>query len=596
MGLSVDYWLPKHQEELGVTSAQALHYLDKRDLQTQQTWEKRALERLLDLSHPNSVAELHETPEEMIKTRQRQAGQALHALKALQSEGKCREEEAVRRREAELRQAMEIPEECWPVAEVSLKDITEIMEKHLSHMEQTLALSQNLSDGDLVRWASGGLALQGIYKSSHQKSLIQKREELLSVPKQFSLVGPERGMWIETKEFSSFQEQATFTHTIEMLGFSPNSLVKGEGWGLSLEAGMGQNKQTETDDTHKSHSEQSYFCSAKFSYVPLATCHFHINHLQLSKAALQELKSIEELLEQTTHPDGFPLLRHRTENFFHRFGSHANQGPLHLGGIYCWKAISEGFKSEQLDDVKKQAEESLNMYIKGSYSGFGVKVGASVNMSDSHSKTASQSTTHENLKTKVQLSVAQTGGPAEANGIAQWTAGLVASNQTWSVIDRGLQLVPIWDIILSSHRTDFKDALQVANCLKDNYTALTGLAAQIQEGEEFLTAREEARLFLEDVKCWEVSDPEEQLNTLIHFMQTLSQKIKSYTIWINTCLTDWNLQNFLISIVNFCKNVPTNIIQFIKSQLRSLLEPHVYKVTNFPGAQYIIEWTNQSKS
>lgn len=150
VGLSVDYWLPKHQEELGVTSAQALHYLDKRDLQTQQTWEKRALERLLDLSHPNSVAELHETPEEMIKTRQRQAGQALHALKALQSEGKCREEEAVRRREAELRQAMEIPEECWPVAEVSLKDITEIMERHLSHMEQTLALSQNLSDGDLT--------------------------------------------------------------------------------------------------------------------------------------------------------------------------------------------------------------------------------------------------------------------------------------------------------------------------------------------------------------------------------------------------------------------------------------------------------------
>lgn len=601
VGLSVDYWLPKLQEELGVTSAQALQYLDKRNLQklksqTQHTWEKKALEKLLDLSHPNSVAEMHETPGKMLKTRKRQAGQALQALRALQSEEKHREDEVVRRREEELRQAIEIPEECWPGPEVSLKDITEIMERYLSHMEQTLARSQNLSDGDLVRWASGGLALQGIYKNSHQRSLIQKREELLSVPKQFSLSGPERGMWIEKKEFSSLQEQVMFTHTIEMMGFNPTSLVKGEGWGLSLEAGMGQNKQTETDDTHQSHSEQSYFCSAKFSFVPLATCHFHINHLQLSKAALQELKSMEELLEQTIHPDGFPLMRHRAENFFHRFGSHANQGPLHLGGIYCWKAISEGFKSEQLADVKKQAEESLNMYIKGSYSGFGVKVGASVSMSDSNSKTASYSTTHQKLKTKVQLSVAQTGGPAEADGIAQWTAGLVASNQTWSVIDRALQLVPIWDIILSSHRTDFKDALQVANCLKDNYTALTGLPAQIQEGEEFLTAREEARLFLEDVKCWEVSDPEEQLNTLIHFMQTLSQKIKSYTIWINTCLTDWDLQNFLINTVNFCKNSPTYKTQFIKSQLCSLLEPHVYKVTNFPQAQSIIQWINQSES
>ena len=94
---------------------------------------------------------------------------------------------------------MEIPEECWPSAEVSLKDITEIMERYLSHMQQTLAHSPNLSDGDLVRWASGGLALQGIYKTSHQRSLIQKREELLSVPKQFSLVGPEHGTWIEKK-------------------------------------------------------------------------------------------------------------------------------------------------------------------------------------------------------------------------------------------------------------------------------------------------------------------------------------------------------------------------------------------------------------
>ncbi|EDL16827.1 interferon-induced very large GTPase 1 [Mus musculus] len=600
VGLSVDYWLPKLQEDLGVTSAQALRYLDKRDLQklksqTQHTWEKKALEKLLDLSQPNSVAELQETPGEMIKNRQRQAGQALQALKALQSEGKHREEEAVRKKEAELRQAMEIPEECWPSAEVSLKDITEIMERYLSHMQQTLAHSPNLSDGDLVRWASGGLALQGIYKTSHQRSLIQKREELLSVPKQFSLVGPEHGTWIEKKEFSSFQEQAIFTQTIKTMGFSPNSLVKGEGWGLSLEAGMGQNRQAESEDIHQFHSEQTYFCSARFSYIPLATCHFHINDLQLSKAALQELKTIEELLEQTTHPDGLPLLRHRAENFFHRFGSHANQGPLHLGGIYCWKAISEGFESEHLADVKQQTKEILDIYIRGSYSGFGVKVGASVNMADTHSKKASYNTTHQNFQTKVQLSVAKIGGPAEADGIAQWTAGLVTSNQTWSVIDRGLQLVPIWDIILSSHRTDFKNALQVANCLKDNYTALTGLPAQIQEGEEFLTAKKEAKLFLEDIKCWEVSDPEEQLSKLTDFMQTLSQKIKGYNIWINTCLTDWDLQNFLINTVKFCKTSPTYKTQFIKSQLCILLEPHVYKVTNFPEAHSIIQWINQSE-
>jgi hypothetical protein len=53
--------------------------------------------------------------------------------------------------------------------------------------------------------------------------------------------------------------------------------------------------------------------------------------------------------------------------------------------------------------------------------------------------------------------VAQTGGPPEADGLVQWKAGLVASNQIWCLIDQGFKLVPIWDIILSSHRSDFKD-------------------------------------------------------------------------------------------------------------------------------------------
>uniref|UniRef100_A0A8C9C3L8 MACPF domain-containing protein n=1 Tax=Phocoena sinus TaxID=42100 RepID=A0A8C9C3L8_PHOSS len=346
---------------------------------------------------------------------------------------------------------------------------------------------------------------------------------------------------METKEFTSSQKESMFIQAVEKLGFSVTASAKGGGWGFSLEAAMNQSKHSESKETQQSHSKHSYFCSTKFSYIPLASCHFPTDQLQLSKAALQELKCIEDLSGQPEDPDKLPLLRRRTEAFFHRFGSHANQGPLHLGGIYWWKAISEGFQSEQLAEVKQQAAEALDIYIRGSYSGFGVNVAAGVDVSDSHSKTASQRTTFQNLQTKVQLSVAQTGGPPEANGLSQWKAGLVANNQTWCVIDRGIQLVPVWDIILTSHRSDFKDPHQVANCLKDSYTALTGLTAQIQEGEELLSVEKEARLFLEDVKSWEVSDPEEQLKKLINFMQRLSEKIKSYNTWTNICLTDRGL-------------------------------------------------------
>ncbi|KAM7086612.1 interferon-induced very large GTPase 1-like isoform 1-T2 [Molossus nigricans] len=601
VGLEVEYWLPKLQELLGVTSAQALQHLEEKDLkrlksQAQHAWEKRALEKLLNMSNSNSLSDLQESQVKMTKKKQKEAEQALQELRLLLSEGKQRQEGAVREKEAELRQALEIPKEYWPHPEKSLREVLENMQGQLSLMEGTLSHRQNLSDRDLVRWASGGLALQGIYKTSCQTGLIEKREELLTVPNDFLLLGPEQGTRMETKEFTSSQAESIFTQTIEKLGFSVTAAAKGGGWGFSLEANMDYSKHAESKKTQQSHSEHSYFCCTKFSYVPLASCHFPFDQLQFSKAALQELKCIEDLLGQPAGPDRLMLVRCRAEAFFNRFGSHANQGPLHLGGIFWWKAISEGFQSEQLQEVKQQSEESLNSYIRGSYSGFGVKVAAGVDVSGSRSKTAAQSTTFQNLQTKVQLSVAQTGGPPEANGFLQWKAGLVASNQTWCVIDRGLQLVPIWDIILSNHRSDFKDAFQVASLLKDIYTALTGLTAQNQDGEELLSVGKEARVFLEDVKSWEVSDPEEQLTKLINFMQMLSQKINSYDIWINICLTNWGLQNFLVNTVHICKTSSIHKTEFIKSQLRSLLDPHIYRVKDFPQAHSIMQWIFQSES
>lgn len=597
-GLAVEYWLPKLQEHLGVTSAQALQHLEEQDLQklksqAQHPWEKRALDKLLNLSHSNRLSEFWEFQVETRTKRQKQAEQALQELRGLLSEGRQRNAEAVRKKEAELRQAMEIPKEFWPPPENSLKEVIENMQRQLHLVEGRLAHRQNLPERELVRHASGGLALQGIYKTSDENGLIEKREELLSVPKEFSLCGPQQGTRMETKEFTSSQAESMFTETMEKLGFSVTASAKGGAWGWSLESSTDHRKHSESKETQHSHAELSYFCSTKFSYIPLASYHFPIDQLHFSKAALQELKCIEDLLGQPEDPDRLPLLRRRTEDFFRRFGSHADQGPLHLGGIYWWKAVSEGFQREQLEEVKQQSAEALDAYVTGSYSGFGVNVAAGVDVSDSHSKTGSQRANVRNLQTKVQLSVAHTGGPPEANGLLEWKAGLVASNQTWCVIDRGLQLVPIWDMILFNHRSDFKDPLQVANCLKDSYAALTGLTAQIQEGEELLSAQEEARVFLEDVRSWEVSDPEEQLKKLRNFRQTLSHKTKSHDTWTNICLTDSGLQNFLVNTVNFCKTSSISETKFIKSQLRSLLDPHVYTGSNFPQVHSIMQWIYQ---
>ncbi|EPQ05525.1 Interferon-induced very large GTPase 1 [Myotis brandtii] len=63
VGLSVEYWLPKLQEQLGVTCAQALQHVEEKDLQklksqAQHPWEKKALEKLLN---SNSLSKLQES-------------------------------------------------------------------------------------------------------------------------------------------------------------------------------------------------------------------------------------------------------------------------------------------------------------------------------------------------------------------------------------------------------------------------------------------------------------------------------------------------------------------------------------------------------
>ncbi|XP_068963943.1 interferon-induced very large GTPase 1-like [Petaurus breviceps papuanus] len=597
LGLDTQYWVPKLQEYLGVTSTQALQLQQEREIlalksQAKYPWEKPALEKFLKLSSGQGSEQMEEKLWVTLKDRQEWAQSVLKELREMQAEGKSRQEGIVVEKEEELRQAMEIPPKYWLLPEKPLMEVIENMERHLTLVEGTLSHRENLSDRELLKRVSGGLALQGIYQTNNPADVLGKREELLSLPENFFLLSPAQGTRMETMEFLSSHEESMFTESMEKLGFSVSFLAKGGGWGFNLETSTNATRSSDSREVHKSHSEHMYSCTTKFCYIPLASCHFSQDQLHLSRSALQELKQLEQLLG---HSNGAEThLKHRCEAFFQRFGSHVNQGPLHLGGVFCWKAVAEGFRSEELQDVRQQASEALDVYIGGSYSGFGVKAAATVSASNSKSQMASHNTSSSNMLARFQMSVYQTGGPPEVDSLPQWKAGLVASNQTWCVIDRGYQLVPVWDIILSNHRQDFQDPLRLTRCLTDIYTALTGRCARTQDGEELLRAVADARSFLEEVKSWEITQPEEKLMKLLDLKQKLSEKSMNSNTWINICLKDLALQQFLVQIVNFCKDFPVHETKFIKSQLRSLLYPYVYQVEDFAQRHSIMQWVFHS--
>ncbi|KFZ60022.1 Interferon-induced very large GTPase 1, partial [Antrostomus carolinensis] len=572
-GLDYGYWLPKLSEILGVKSREALKHLQyedylKLECEVRYPWETKALRKLLELS--DNKATFEELQKERLKmTKQRQEAAKL-ALKELKEMHKSRShsKDVIREKEEALWQAMEIPKEFWAPP----------------------GKGENVSDTEVLRRASGGLALQGIYRTNSLTDVLAKRDQLIKVPDGFKLAGPEQGSLLEKKEFSSSAAEATFTKSMEQLGFSISISAKAGFWGFNAEVDVDHSSSSRSEDTRKSHSEESYLCTTKYQYIPLASCYFQKHQLHLSEAALRELQDMEHLLNITQEADRPNMLKSRCASFFNRFGSHVNQGPLHFGGIFWWKATTEGFRAEQREEMKRQASEALNCYVGASYSGFGVSMAAGVDVSKSSSRASSQGRDGKSASTAVQLYVTNTGGPSETDSLPQWKLGLVTNNTTWCVIDRGFQLIPVWDIIVFNHSSDFKSIYQMSSSLRAAYEALTNHSVGSMFGEELVSAVEEARAFVECVKGWEVTVDERKLLKLIDFKQNLNEKTKNHSVWINVCLSDKGLQEFLVSTVLFCKKSPPKNITYIKSLLKCLLDPHIYSVKDFPRSSFVMQW------
>ncbi|XP_050828746.1 interferon-induced very large GTPase 1-like isoform X3 [Serinus canaria] len=598
-GLDAGYWVPKASQILGIKSREALQHLEYKDYlriecEVRHPWEKKGLQKLLKIRGDKTYEELQKHNSEKTKQRQEEAKRALKDLTEMLN-SQSHSQDALREKAETLWQAMEIPKEFWPPPEKPLADMLESIQKQLEQQELSAGKRENIPDTEVLRWASGGLALQGIYRTSRPEDVLAKREQLLRVPEGFQLAGPEQGSLLERKEFFSSAAESTFTKSMEQLGFSMSVSAKGTFWGINLGGGVDHSSSSQSQDTHQSRSEQSYFCTTRYQYIPLASCYFQRHQLRLSDAALRELQDMEQILSFSQEDDNATLVK-MCESFFSRFGSHINQGPLHFGGIFWWKASTEGFRAEQREEIKRQTTEELNSFVGASWGGFWASVEGSLDVSNSSSQASVLRRARESSHTAIQLYVANTGGPADTASLPQWKTGLVSDNTTWGVIDRGFQLIPVWDVIQCNHCGDFKSVDQMSRALRAGYKALTNQSIGSVFGEELGSAVQEARDFMETVKAWEMTKVDEcKLLMLMRLKDDLSAKTRNPSVWINMCLSDKALQDFLVNTVRTCQESHRENTTFIKTMLRSLLDPHIYSVKDFPEASFIMQWVFQTQ-
>ena len=450
VGLDPSYWLALVKSELKVSIPEELEMIGKESYQdlaqhVRKEREKVSLRRLLGMpeNEESSTKSEREKKREKLKRNQEKADAMLQQLRELEKEGKNRHESAVKKLEDGIQEALQIHPDAWISKDKSLDELTRSLQVYIDKLSGNLKERKDVSDVAVLTSASGGRALRGILVSKRSEDQLKIREKLLKAPNDVQFVFPVMSQDDKSDIFTSKHKEDKFCKTVEMLGYSAAVSIKVGYAGFGVESSASYSSNTEDKETTEDHQQEQYSSTVMCSFVPMASFLFEDTQLQLTPGALSGLKTIECILNNPTASEND--LQDQCEVFFERYGSHICKGDIHFGGIYWWKCYSQGFKKSQMKEVKHLQSQVISACVRASYGPWGVGASVGGDWSKLHANITGKFS--ETLKSQTHLHVTKIGGPQEVSDLPEWKNGLVASNSSWSVIDCGTDVVPLWKIV-----------------------------------------------------------------------------------------------------------------------------------------------------
>ena len=591
VGLDPSYWSAVFAKQLGVTSTQALQNVGDEEYPTlkqfaRHSWEKKALQSLLKLDDEGGTfLRQYEKRRERLENRQAESKEMLKHLKILQEEGKERHDQEVQSLENGIRERFQIPSESWLSKDETLSYVISKLEECHERIDGHLRTREELSGVSVIQNASAGLALQGVLLTKNLQDQLQPRHFLLKVCGDIQLLGPSHPQQDKIQQFTSKQDEHDFTQTVDRLGYSVTASAKAGYWGFPFEASLSFSKTREEEQKSKHNRQDNYSSTVKYSIMPLAACYLSDSQLQLSDEAIKHLQKIEKLVD--SRPESF---KEECRIFFNKFGSHVNQGPLHFGGRYQWKSYSRGFKQSDTATVQQLQTEAIDLQVGMSYGSFAA-ASTAVSASSLHDKFWGKYS--DTMMGQTFLEVTKSGGPPEVSGLPEWKNGLVASNSTWSLIDRGAKLVSVWDIITMNHTKDFQKPESLGIKLSEVWKQMNGYTERAEDKQQ-----KDAAQIMEEVKIWndnhDMSECIDHLASLVKVKQDLARESIDPKAWSFLYLSKPPLQQFLKLVVESCEQ-PTSPInessERIKLYMQELVEPiNLGADIHFPSREYICRW------
>ena len=534
------FWVTVYQKQMGVKSERAMKYVGAESyphlVQFARTpQDKRDLKQFLEIENEeSSFQRQRECQREYLKIRQKDMSQMIQELDTLQKNGKYRHNIEVQQMESDIRENLHVSSDFWPHKTTTLKEIICQLKAFQLNVKMKWQ-NKEQNDALVVSTASNACALRGILLTREVDDQLQERQILLKAPDNICLMAPSHTQHVTTKWFQSRNAEKVFTNTVNTLGYSVE--------GFSMVDYMRDPSEMPSVYCHtkaEDHSSIQAYCSTvQYFIMPLASCWFSDDQLQLSHEAIEDLKAIENLIDSESI--GSNSLQAKFEEFFRRFGSHASKGPFHFGGTYKWTVHSSNFGLSDTETVQQLQSEILKTY-SGKYI---FKLAKSVRHREKHDGKCS-----DTIMNKTFMMIATSGGPQGVIGLPGWKIGLVANNNTWSLIDRGTTLVPVWDIVRSNHKGEFEKLTSLAASMKKAWSTMIQCCPEQDMQDPVGHIANVTRTITSWHNSPNMQQCKEWLDYLGRIKQEVAQESMNPLVWPNVYLSQPVIQKALQLVVD----------------------------------------------
>lgn len=338
---------------------------------------------------------------------------------------------------AEIGKILQLPPD-WNKQE-SGKEPDELL-THLNQVieqfENTVEVSESYkSDLEIVKKASGGRALCGIYHSAYNPPKTAERP-LILMPTEVTLGSPNNSQQINYLKFSESMAASKYAHAVKSsstnIGFSVGGFV-----GLFVGEAHGSYASSSESQGTSSVKEKTSSVSV-LQYVWIATKTFKLEQeqMRLSMSARNMARSIMKASDPSA----------AARRFMNRYGSHFPAGLHSLGGVLFRIVDAESSAEIETSVFTEKAAKELQGQISVGFLGGAFGIGASI--SGGHSNTSGELQAEEKKAEAASYRYSfQAMGPAATNPTT--FTKLLANNSTWALIDRGspLAYIPVWELL-----------------------------------------------------------------------------------------------------------------------------------------------------